>query len=74
MKIRTKYREQIAFTPKKKPQNSLSLSLSKRTKPKHQTIRGHQNKRNNGCECCAWDFIIFGKSGSIGFLAREGKV
>ena len=26
MKIRTKYREQIAFTPKKKPQNSLSLS------------------------------------------------
>ena len=32
----------------------------------------HQNKKNRGCECCAWGFIILGKSGQIGFLPVEG--
>ena len=56
---------------------SLSLSLSLSRNGSNLSIRlleGIKTKRNKGYEFFACDFIIFGKSGLIGFLLREGGV
>ena len=54
---------------------SLFLYVSKRTKPGHQTIRGHQNKKEQkDMSFVLAILIIFAKSGPIGFLLREGGV
>ena len=74
--------------PKNKPWNSLpcftslsitshlfSLYLSFQTdQTRALDYQRHQNKKNKGCECCAWDFIILGKSCQIWFLPIEGWV